>query len=299
MGTAIVDGHAGAGKSTLIQRLLESNKSRAIQVSRCVARPGSGTWKNEPSGVSSKKSPRQAELRKWLDAGAVRANLLAYDPDRIDIDTLILEADEGFGYWDEWVLEAENVEYSGVHCSVFVLRPLPESARLVEEKEMIVAHVPLDEYLKYAGGELPDESVETDDELLGEGVFDLPLDKELPEKLAEAGVVLSKSEKDRLRTLAQDGIPIRSRQPELRPECARLLAAEAVIINLHDDGERARGEATRVQILNLFSNWHLRYQLRFRSRVTRAGVYLANLLDRCDPGTQAALAQIKRKLRGR
>jgi hypothetical protein len=146
-----------------------------------------------------------------------------------------------------------------VHCSVFVLRPLPESARLVEEKEMIVAHVPLNEYLKYAGGELPDELVETDDGSVGEVVFDLPLDKELPEKLAEAGVVLSKSEKDRLRILAQDGIPIRSRQPELRPECARLLAAEAVIINLHDDRERARGEATRVQILNLFSNWHLRY----------------------------------------
>jgi AbrB family looped-hinge helix DNA binding protein len=93
-------------------------------------------------------------------------------------------------------------------------------------KESIVAHMALDEYLRYSAGELPDEPAEEDGESLEEVEFDLPLDEELPEKLAEAGVVLSESEKDRLRTLLQDGIPIRSKQPELRPECARLPAAE-------------------------------------------------------------------------
>ncbi|MGA2261592.1 MAG: hypothetical protein ABSH28_09165 [Acidobacteriota bacterium] len=299
MGTMIVDGHEGAGKSTLIQRLLESNKSRAIQVSRCLAKPGFGQWRETPTGGSSGKSPDQAQLDKWLDAGAAYANLLTYDPSRIDIETLIMEAGQGFGDLDEWVIEGENVAYSCVHCSVFVLRPLPESARLVETKERIVAHMPLDEYLRYSAGELPDESVAEDDESVEEAQFDLPFDEELPEKLAAAGVVLNDSEKVRLRTLLQDGIPIRSKQPELRPECARLPAAEVVIINLHDDAERARAEATRIQILNLFKDWTLRYQLGFRSQVTRAGVYLANLQNPGDSGTKAALAQIKRKLRGR
>jgi len=299
-GIAIVDGHPGAGKTTLIQRLLESNESRSIQASRYIAKPGSGQWKEERAGVSGKTASRHVELRRWLDAAAVHASLLTYDPDKIDIDSLLGEVDEGFGEWDQWVLEGENVEYSGAHCSVYVLRPLPGSDRLVEDKERIVAHIPLDEYLRYAGGEvLPGESIEPIDDLLEDAEIELSFDRELPEKLAEAGVVLSELEKGRLRTLIRDGVQIRAKKPELRPECARLPAAEVVVVNLHRDEERDRAEATRAQILDLFKDWRLRYQLDFRSRVTRAGVYLANLQDANDLGTQKALAQIKRKLRGR
>ena len=99
--------------------------------------------------------------------------------------------------------------------------------------------------------------------------------------------------------MIRDGVPIWSKKPELRPECSRLLAAEVVVINLHHEGECARGEATRDQILDLYRNWKLRYKLDLRSQVTRAGVYLANLQETGNPETQKALAQIKRKLRGR
>jgi predicted ATPase len=297
-GIAIVDGHPGAGKTTLIERLLESNKSRSIQASRCVARRGSGPWKEEHPRVSGKTASRHTELRRYLDAGAEDSSMLIYDPDKIDIDSLLSEVDAGFGTWDEWVLEAENDEYSGAHCSVFVLRPLPESAQLVERKEKIVGHIPLDEYLRHGGVKLlPDESVEPVGYLPED--IDLRFDQHLPEKLAQAGMVLNEGERSRLRALIRDGVPIRSKGPELRPECSRLLAAEVVVINLHHQRECARAEATRTQILQLYSNWKLRYQLDFRSRVTRAGVYLANLQDAVNPETQKALAQIKRKLRGR
>ena len=298
MGTAIVDGHEGAGKSTLIRCLLESNKSRSIQVSLCLARPGSGRRSAESSRHAHGKSPHERELNQWLDAGAIYANVLTYDPDQMDIETLIEEADEGSEDWDEWVLEGRNVPLSRVHCSVFVLRPLTDSTPLVQAKDYIVDHMPLEEYLQYSAGEAPGEPEECEDSS-EEVVVDLPFDEELPDRLAAAGVELDAPEKERLRILLRDGVPIWSKRPELRAECARLPAAEVVVINTHDESEHARAEATRVQILKLFRDWDLRYKLGFRSNVTRPGIYIANLQDPGDAGTKAALAQIKRKLRGR
>jgi len=298
-GIAIVDGSPGAGKTTLIERLLESNKSRSIRVSRCLARPGSGQWNEEHAALSGKKPSRHKELRRWLDAGADGASVLTYDPRKFDIDCLLSEVDGGIGGWDEWVLEAENVEYSGAHCSVYVLRPLPETAQLFEDKERIVSHMSLDEYLRYSGDEpSPDEPAEPGEDALEEVEFNLPFDEELPENLAKAGVALTEPEKNRLRTLIREGVPVWSKRPELRPECARLPAAEVVVVNLHCEQERVRAEATCAQVVALFRNWNIRYQLDFRSRVTRPGVYVANLQDAHDAGTQKALAQIKRKLRG-
>src|SRR5207249_2539342 len=208
-------------------------------------------------------------------------------PDRIDIDSLLSEVDAG---WDEWVLEAENDEYSGAHCSVFVLRPLPESAQLVEREEKIVGHIPLDEYLRHGGVKLlPDESVEPVDYLPEDAEIDLRFDQHLPERLAQAGIGLNRGEPGGLCALMRDGVTIWSTGRELRSESSRLLAAEVVLINLHNQREYVRAEATRTQILHLYSNWKLRYQLDFRSRVARAGVYLANLQDAVNPETQKAL----------
>ena len=299
-GIAIVDGQPGAGKTTLIARLLESNKSRLIQASRCLKEPGLQQWKQEYASDSGRRKSSHAELQRWLDAGAVLAALLTYDPDRVDLESVLCEANGDFDEWDEWLVEGENVENSRAACSVYVLRPLPESAPLVEETERVVAHIPLEDYLRYGCGLPPGESIEpSDDEVLEEVGTEIPLDEKLPERLAEAGVELSKPERDRLRSLVQDGVPVRSKQPDLRADCARMLAAEVVVINLHAEKERAAAQATRAQILDLYRNWSLRYRIPFRSHVTRAGIYLANLHNTSDPELQRAIAQIKRKLRGR
>jgi GTPase SAR1 family protein len=302
---AIIDGQAGTGKTTLIERLLESNKSRSIQVSRCLAKSGSGEWKEVYAGASGKAPSRHPELKKWLDAGAVYANLLTYDPDIIDVESLLEQSNDGFGDWDEWIVEAENVSSPRAYCSVYVLRPLPKSAELVETTEKIVSHIPLDEYLRLTAGEPgPDMAAEPDEGLIDEEedveVEDFPLDPSgLSESLAKAGVELSEPEIDRLKAVLQDGVPVRAKMPELRPECARLIAAEVVVINLHDENDRADAETTRSKVIDLFRDWNLRFQLSFRSQVTRPGVYIANLQDAGDGGMQKALAQIKRKLRGR
>ena len=63
-GIAIVDGQPGAGKTTLIERLLESNKSRSIQASRCLKKPGLQQWKQECASDSGRRKPGHAELHK-------------------------------------------------------------------------------------------------------------------------------------------------------------------------------------------------------------------------------------------
>jgi hypothetical protein len=298
-GIAIIDGQSGAGKTTLIERLLESNKSRAIQVSRCLVKPGLRQWQQEYASESGKPGAHDKDLRRCLDAGAILATVLTHDPERIDLEDLLLEAADGFDEWDEWLVEAENAEYSRARCSVYVLRPLPESASLVEEIERVVDRLPLADYLRYTCGLLPEEHIETDDEEILEEIDLDVFPDALGEKLVEAGVELSEPEKNRLTTLVKEGVPVWSKQPELRADCSRLLAAEVVVVNLHDERELPRADATRAQILKLYGNWPLRYQIPFRSRVTRPGVYLANLRDPSDSQLQKALAQIKRKLRQR
>ena len=182
---------------------------------------------------------------------------------------------------------------------MYVLRPLPESAALVEEIERVAYHLPFEDWLR-CGDCLPDDAIEPDDgEVLEEVDVEIAINEEFPEKFAEAGIMLGESEKERLRSLIKDGVPVWQKQPDLRADCARLLAAEVIIINLHAGQERRRAEATRAQIIALYRNWSLRHRLSFRSRDIRPGIYLANLLDPRDPQLQAAIAQIKRKLRGR
>jgi hypothetical protein len=248
---------------------------------------------------------RHPELKRWLDAGAVYANLLTYDPDIMDVESLLEQSNDGFGDWDEWIVEAENVSSPRAYCSVYVMRPLPKSAELVETAEKIVSHIPLDEYLSLTADEPGlDIAAEADEDLIDEEevveVEDFPLDpSHLSESLAKAGLELSEPEIGRLKALLQDGVPVRAKTPELRPECARLTAAEVVVINLHNENDRADAETTRGKVIDLFSDWNLRFKLSFQSQVSRPGVYIANLQDAGDAGTQKALAQIKRKLRGR
>jgi hypothetical protein len=298
-GIAIIDGQAGAGKTTLIRRLLESNKSRGIQVSRCVKMPGLKQWKQEYAGDAGKSHAHRAELDGWLDAGATMGTVLTYDPDRIDLDHLLIKANGDFDEWDEWLVEAENVEHPRAKCSVYVLRPLEESASLVEEVERTAYHLPLENYLRYSST-LPDDAVEPEDEeILEEAGVEIELNEQFPEKFAEAGIALSEAEKQRLRSLIENGIPICQKEPDLRPDCARLIAADVIVINSHEVRQRRRAEATRKQILELYRNWSLRNRISFASRVIRPGIYIVNLLDARDPQLQKAITQIKRKLRDR
>jgi len=67
-GLAILDGQPGAGKTTLICRLLESNQCRAQQhVCRVFCKPGSGGW-GPASGVciENLEDRRDPGLKKAL-----------------------------------------------------------------------------------------------------------------------------------------------------------------------------------------------------------------------------------------
>lgn len=293
-GFAIVDGQPGAGKTTFVCRLLESNRSRALQVSRLISKPGSGEW-TEEWGVSSEEPQEHAELLAWEHSGTLVPSLLTYDPERRDFGSFVWHTETIQGECDEFIFEGENDGSIRADCAVYILRPLPEGASLTQETEKIVAHIPFHKYLRHMGVDIPD-----DKPIIIEDASSADLESEESEdKLLEAGwQPLSDDEAERLRALVKDGVPVPMKVQELHPDCARLQRANVIVINLHDASEHPRAERTRAQILDAHKDWDTRHKLGFRWGPA-PGVYIADLSNPRDPGLKKALAQIKRKLRGR
>jgi len=293
-GFAIVDGQPGAGKTTFVCRLLESNRSRALQVSRLISKPGSGEW-TEEWAVPADKRREHAELIAWERSGAFVPSLLTFDPEKRDFGSFVWHTETIQGECGEFIFEGENDGSIRADCAVYVLRPLPEGASLTQETEKIVAHIPFHKYLRHMGFDIPDDEPITIEDASSAG----PESEESEDKLLEEGwVPLEDDEAERLRALVTDGVPVPMKVHELHPDCARLQRANVIVINLHDASEHVLAERTRAQILDAHKDWDTRHKLGFRWGPA-PGVYIADLRNPRDPVLKKALAQMKRKLRGR
>jgi hypothetical protein len=296
--TAVVTGEPGAGKTTLIRRFLESNKSRVVAASRFRAVPGSGDWTEttlpaNPSGDT--RVPRFDELRQYEAAGAHLVSTVSYDTDSTDLESVLLKVAREGG-WDEWIVEADTPGHGRSHCTVCVGRPLPAGIPLTRLGKRVVAHMDLSDYLGLRIDEpLEEDSQETgppDDAESSEG-------KDEGAESSEERIELTDEQADRLKVLLRDGIPISAEEPVLHDGYAGMAPAEVIVINIRDEAERNLAEETRRQILGLYRDWDLRYRVRLASHVMRPGVYIANLQEPTDAGTRAAIAQMKRKMRQR
>ncbi len=295
---AVVTGGQGTGKTTLIRRFLESNKSRIVAASRCRAVPGSGDWTEillPASSSGRSRVPHFDELRRYEAAGADLVSTVSYDTDRTDLDSVLYDiASEGG--WDEWIVEADTPGRGRRHCTVCVGPPLPAGVRLTRLERRVVAHVNLSDCLDLLTGGRPEEDSEEagypGDGESGEG-------EDEGVEVVEERIELTDEEADRLKILLRDGIPVSAEETVLHEQYAGMTAAEIIVINIRDEAERNLAEETRRQILELYRNWDVRCRVRLALQVTRPGIYIANLQDAKDAGTRAAIAQIKRKMRGR
>jgi hypothetical protein len=122
----IVAGGRGVGKTALVRRFLESNKSRVVCASRCQAVPGSGDWTEETLPANPARDtrvPHCDELRQYEAAGADLVSVVSYDTDLADPES-VLRAAAGDGGWDEWIVEVDSFDHARSGCAVFVGRPL-------------------------------------------------------------------------------------------------------------------------------------------------------------------------------
>ena len=296
--TAVVTGEPGAGKTTLVRRFLESNKSRVVAASRFRAVPGSGDWTEtilpaNPSGDA--RVPHFDELRHYEAAGADLVSTVSYDTDQTDLESVLVRVARE-GRWDEWIVEADTPGHGRCHCTVCVGRPLPAGVPLTRLEKRVVAHMDLSDYLGLQIDEPSEEDSQEsgppDDGGSGEG-------EDEGAEPGEEWFELTDEQAERLKVLLRDGIPVSAEEPVLHDGYAGMTAAEVIVINIRDEAERNRAEETRRHILGLYRDWNLRYRVRLASHVTRPGVYIANLQDPTDAGTRAAIAQIKRKMRQR
>ncbi|MFB3902420.1 MAG: hypothetical protein ACE15E_03125 [Acidobacteriota bacterium] len=289
---AIVDGQPGAGKTTLICRLIESNRSRSQQVCRILARPESEVCAEEHGAKAQEQYP---ELQAWERAGALLPSVSGYDPlqgDLADVlDRIGIDPDTD----DELILEGDNDGSVRPDCAVYVLRPLADGESPAVETEQVVAHIEFRDYLDAIGIDVPDDEPIVIEDL------EVADDERTEAGAGEPGsTAFDESELAKLQQWIEQGVPVKGKVLGLHPNCARLdRAGDVIVINIRDASELAQAEKTRAQIRGLYTDWHKRNKLRLRGWGPPPGIYIANLADPRDPGLGKALAQLKRKLRQR
>ncbi|MCP3915308.1 MAG: hypothetical protein GY711_07115 [bacterium] len=117
-----VAGTAGSGKTTLIERLLESNRSRLLAVARCEA-----CCDRERPAESNAK--RDAELARYREAGASSAARYRFPAGEFAHDDFY--STEFMADYSEGILLEGDAPLEYVDLAVHVMRPLPGKQKLL------------------------------------------------------------------------------------------------------------------------------------------------------------------------
>lgn len=144
-----IDGSPGSGKTLLIERVLQSNRSKNIGVVRFRKNPKRRAPKEIPAGSE--------ETQRYLSAGAQSALLMEYPPD--NENTSVTE--------DFWCTDFLGNLFNAVYCeaeltddqfptdlSVFVLPPLAQPASIFESHQIKVDEQFMRNHLTQAFGHI-------------------------------------------------------------------------------------------------------------------------------------------------
>ena len=276
-----VDGPTGVGKTTLVERSLQSNRSRLVMAARFV--------ETDQVKQPSEDRPSDGDPDRYERAGAFHSMRYRYPPGEQGraagdfFHTRFIEQ-----YSEGIIFEGRRLPGMEADLFLFVTRPLPEGEELVEMKSREEARIGLRTYLALAAGMSPDE---LDEEPPGE---DPELDMEDGDVVEEIEIPDELGRK--LLEWAEKGVPLTRKAWTLRDDHQGLARAEVVVVNIHDESERGAAERLAAQIRRIREDeriskdvlgWDLRRRLK--------SIHIANLADRRDPELKKVVAKIKRR----
>lgn len=278
------EGPEGSGKTTLIQRMLESNRSKRLSVARLRVQSGL----EEPT----LNAEDNEETRRCLDSGAEDALLIFY-PEGHRYDASVRCWEERFYYAAPDGILFEGGYSRGLRSElrVFVARPWMVAEPFVARRRVEVARLALQDYLNIALGHVPGRKEEPgppdhpdeEAEVIGEEEWEVP--DETAAKLSQ---------------WADKGVPIHNERWSVPDGYDDLFLCDAAVINVHGARELEAAERMAADIRRVRKDKALmREVLETHSPVSRPSLFIADLSDPKHRGTKQAVARIKRAFRQR
>lgn len=307
-----VCGPPGAGKTSLVERVLESNRARSVVAGRFRA-------DEEAVGATGTVTFTEEEER-YVAAGADQVFGCRYPPGS--------EVEAESWYWDTtWergpsdVVLYEGAGLPGLHpdLAVHVMAADSEAIPLLTRAKRVIAHVPLEDYLIAAAAagsgrddadgqehEDPDEATAERTVAEGEGEavdqasrLELVSVDEGEEEVIKTFDVPEEQAR-RILEWAEHGVPLSQKVWVLHDRHADLVHARFVVVNVRDDSERPLAERITREVERIWSDEEVRRDVvRYSPTRRPPTVQIANLANRRDPGTRKAVARIKRAMRPR
>ncbi len=263
-------GPPGAGATTLIERLLRSNRSRWIGAVRM--RPG-----GEPEAGA-------AERERYAAAGAMAA-VVAGGPEGTGASVWdVLEGHDELLACDVVLVEGGPIRPREVDTVVFVASPLADGEPLLVEERREVDRIDGVSALALLLGLDPNTVSDVPDEIDGEDV-------EVVETIA-----LSDCEASVIRRLLDEGLPSIRDGAWLRAGWEELADAELAVVNVRADDEYAAANATRaaIEALRADGQWQVGAVGRQRGAGPRRS-QVGDLSDVRDDGVRRLIEAIKRR----
>ncbi len=288
-----VDGPARAGKTSLIERLLASNRSKTISV----ARFAEAESLSKPTGECSDND----ETKRFKAVGAYDTVLYRYICGQED------EAERWFwdsefmssNYSDGIIVEGQWQLDFPADLSVFVTRPLDEDEPLLVREMREVSRLSFKDYISIVSGmDLGDEPIILEK---AEGLSDGDLLAAEDEIIDERGLIeIPDEEAEILTEHIKHGVPVHKEGWFVKESHSGLAEALVVVINIHGEHERPAAERLLREIRRVREDEKIMRDILggWVSRRSQSA-YIANLADPRDKELKKALSRIKRAAFGR
>jgi GTPase SAR1 family protein len=279
-----IDGLASAGKTTLIERLLQSNRKRDFVVVRLLASDNVSETRSDGG-----ESP---ECMRYGNAGSTAAL-------RLDYPFMHLPKDENEAMewvrclaWRDWggeesacdalVCEGENDFHWRSQLRVFVARPLPEGQSLITKRRGKRFSLELEDCLPLVhslAGPPP------------EAIVDEPAwtDAQASDDFSEPV--------GRIMEMAKNRLPVYRNVWEISPEYKNITNAAVIVINIHDEKERAAALQLVQEIRRLRDDRAVAHDVfSYHDYRGKVSIYVCNFSNPSDKELSKALTRIKRSI---
>ncbi|MDZ7801397.1 MAG: GTP-binding protein [Trueperaceae bacterium] len=280
-----VVGPPGAGKTTLIERLVRSTRNEMLAAVRVVEEEGGDTVARDEDG---------AEVASWRAAGALLPERVRLPAGHFGgVHAALQACGAGPSVADVVLIEGGPVTSRAVDVVVFVTRALQSEASLTVDEGREIGRMDGGEALSLMLGLTPpseDEDEEAGMPGEGDAVDDDDVEVvetyEIPEPAAQ-----------RIRELLEHGHPIVQRGRWLRAGYEPLVHAQVIVVGRGADGDRVLGERTKGMIEAALEDEELRRTYPELGSVHRRTILAADLAEAGNAEARKAVEAIKRRWR--